>query len=285
MNSNHVKINGRILLFSVIILIGFFTKGQGQVTRNNVAELKNIDVEEHLGQSIPLDLTFINEIGDTVVLADYFQEGKPVLLTLAYYRCPMLCGLVLNGIAKGVSTLAYLPGDKFQLVTVSINPAESYALAAAKKKNILGAMSKPIAENGWAFLTGKAEDSKKLADALGFKYYYIEERKEYAHPAVSFVLTDKGVISRYLYGIEYKEADLRLALLEASKGEIGSTLDRIVLYCYHYDPDAGGYVLFAGNLMRIGGVITVLIIGTFLIVLWRKDVFKLKKAKTSEKGN
>ena len=145
-------------------------------------------------------------------------------------------------------------------------------LAAAKKKNVLNAIEKSFVPEGWAFLTGAEKNSRSLADALGFKYYYVEERKEYAHPAVAFILTDEGVISRYLYGISYKESDLRLSLLEASKGEIGTTLDRIILYCYHYDPDAGGYVLFAGNLMRLGGVITLLILGSLLIVLWRKDM-------------
>jgi len=237
-----------------------------------VPELQNIDVVEHLGETIPMDLSFVNEMGDSIQLKDYFQSGKPVLLTLAYYRCPMLCGLVIKGLTDGIANLAYIPGKDFQIVTVSINPEEEYPLAAAKKKSVLDAIKKPIENSGWAFLTGPAKNSKKLADALGFKYYYVDERGEYAHPAVSFILTNEGVISRYLYGIEYKESDLRLSLLEASKGEIGSTLDKILLYCYHYDPDAGGYVLFAGNLMRLGGVITVLILGTMLIILWRKDV-------------
>ena len=244
----------------------------GQVAMDDVPELQNIDVEEHLGETIPLDLQFINETGDTVQLNDYFNSGKPVLLTLAYYRCPMLCGLVIKGLTAGIENLAYVPGKDFRMVTVSINPDEDHTLAAAKKKNVLESLKKPIDNSGWAFLTGPAENSKKLADALGFKYYYVEERREYAHPAVSFILTKDGVISRYLYGIEYKETDLRFSLLEASKGEIGTTIDKILLYCYHYDPDAGGYVLFAGNLMRIGGVITVLILGSMLIILWRKDV-------------
>jgi len=256
------------LLLVIIIVLPVY----GQVTLNNAADLKAIDVEEHPGEKIPLDLSFANETGDTVRLSDYFEEGRPVLLTLAYYRCPMLCGLVIEGLRKGITPLAYKPGQDFQMVTVSINPEETCKLAAAKKKNVLEAFDKKIDPAGWAFLTGPGRNSKTLADALGFKYYYMEDRKEYAHPAISFVLTGEGVISRYLYGIEYKESDLRLALLEASQGEIGTTLDRIVLYCYHYDPDAGGYVLFAGNLMRIGGVISVLILGAVLLILWRKEI-------------
>jgi len=262
----------KVLVVNLLFLIFIARPGYSQVAVNNAPDLKSIDVEEHLAEKIPLDLSFANEAGDTVRLSEYFKKGRPVLLTLAYYRCPMLCGLVIEGLRKGITGLAYNAGEDFQMVTVSINPEETCTLAAAKKKNVFAAFGKPVNPAGWAFLTGPGGNSKKLADAVGFKYYYMEDRKEYAHPAVSFVLTGEGVISRYLYGIEYKESDLRLALLEASKGEIGTTLDRIVLYCYHYDPDAGGYVLFAGNLMRIGGVITVLILGTVLLILWRKEV-------------
>ena len=264
-----------ILCFFLCII--YFLPVYSQVTMNNAPDLKGINVEEHLAEKIPLNLRFANETGDSVRLADYFTPGRPVLLTLAYYRCPMLCGLVIDGLRESVTSLAYTPGVDFELVTVSINPEESSAVAAEKKKSIFDEFNKPVNPDGWAFLTGPAKNSKLLADALGFHYYYMEDKKEYAHPAVSFVLTDKGVISRYLYGIKYKESDIRLSLLEASKGEIGSTIDRIVLYCYHYDPDAGGYVLFAGNLMRIGGVITLLILGAVLFILWRKDIlFKSK---------
>ena len=248
-----------------------YQAAEGQVVRENAPELQKINVIEHLGEKIPLDLEFVDSSGDTIKLESLFNQGKPVLLTLAYYKCPMLCGLVLNGLSEGISQLAFTPGKEFQMVTVSINPEETASLAEAKKKNILGAMKKPIPEAGWAFLTGPAAQSERLAEAVGFKYYYDEKRQEYAHPAVSFILTQDGTISRYLYGISYSESDLRLSLLEASEGKIGTTLDRVVLYCYYYDPDAGGYVLFAGNLMRIGGVITVLIIGTTLLVLWRRE--------------
>ena len=261
----------------IILPIGAYC----QITMDNIPELRKIDIVEHLGESIPLNLEFINDEGRKVSLEDYFHQGKPILLTLAYYRCPMLCGLVLNGLTKGVSDLDFLPGQQFQMITVSINPEESYSLAAAKKKTHLDAINKPIKKSSWVFLTDSTGNTKKLAEALGFLYYYVEERDEYAHPAAAFVLTEDGIISRYLYGIEYKESDLRLSLLEASEGEIGTTLDRIILYCFHYDPESGGYVVFAGNLMRVGGVITVLIIGTVLVILWRKEYLKRTIVKTS----
>jgi protein SCO1/2 len=271
-----IKISYLIIILGIIPFVVY-----GQIVTDNVPDLQKIDVIEHLGESIPLNLEFTNDEGHSVLLEDYFHKGKPVLLTLAYYRCPMLCGLVLKGLSTGVSQLDYLPGEQFQMITISINPEESYRLAAAKKKNHIEALNKPVKKSSWVFLTDSTGNTKKVADALGFKYYYVEERNEYAHPAVTFVLTEDGRISRYLYGIEYKESDLRLSLLEASQGDIGTTMDRIILYCFHYDPDEGGYVLFAGNLMRIGGVITVLIIGSVLAVLWRKEILKRRIVKTS----
>ena len=275
------KIKNRALFILILSIFLVPFGAFGQITLDNVPELRKIDVIEHLGESIPLNLEFINDEGKSVSLEDYFHQGKPVLLTLAYYRCPMLCGLVLKGLTKGVKELDFLPGEQFQMITVSINPRESYTLAAAKKKTHLESLSKPVKKSSWVFLTDSTDNTKKLADALGFVYHYVEERDEYAHPAVSFVLTEEGIISRYLYGIEYKESDLRLSLLEASKGEIGTTIDRIILYCFHYDPEEGGYVLFAGNLMRAGGVITILIIGSVLVILWRKEYKKRRIVKTS----
>jgi protein SCO1 len=177
----------------------------------------------------------------------------------------------MNGVSQGVKQLAWLPGKEFQIVSVSIDPTETPVLAAAKKSNYLQDIGKPGINNGWDFLTGPAEQSKQLADAVGFKYYYDEKIDEYAHPAMLTILTEDGTISRYLYGIEYSENDLRLSLLEASQGKIGSTIDRIVLYCYHFDPDAGGYVVFAGNIMRIGGVFTLVVMVILLALLWIKE--------------
>ena len=242
-----------------------------QVVNDNVAELKKIDVDEHLGESVPLDLVFLNSAGDSVTLGEYFKTGKPVLLTLAYYKCPMLCTFVLNGLSKAVGQIAFTPGNDFQMITVSIDPTENPVLAAAKKKNQIAAIGKMVDENGWEFLVGSAANIRSLANTVGFRYYYIEDREEYAHPAVSFILTDKGVISRYLYGLEYPEQDLRLALLEASQGKIGDTFDKFLLFCFHYDPDEKTYVLFAGNVMRVGGVITMLLLGGGLFILWRRE--------------
>jgi protein SCO1/2 len=260
----------------IFFLLSIVLSIDGQIILEDAAELKKIDVLENLGATIPLNLHFTDDNNNTILLADYFNKDKPILLTLAYYECPMLCNLVFNGLTKAIADLPYVAGKDFQMVTISIDPKETVELAAAKKENYLQVNSKSVLENGWAFLVGEEQNSKKLAQTLGFKYYYDEDRDEYAHPAVIFILTADGVISRYLYGIEYKQKDLRFAILEASQGKIGNTLDKLLLYCYHYDPDAKGYVLFAGNVMRFGGVVTMLTLGGILGFFWRKEVRKKK---------
>ena len=260
------------------LVFGIFGLGSAQIVTENAPDLTNIDVIEHPGAQIPLELSFTDAQGKAIHLRDYFQSGKPVLLTLAYYECPMLCTFVLNGLSDGVSNISFNPGEEFQMITVSIDPDETPQLAAAKKKNQIGAIGRSIPENGWEFLVGDKQNIDSLAHAVGFKFYYDAERDEFAHPAVSFVLTEDGTISRYLYGINYPSKDFRFALMEASEGKIGDTFDKLLLYCYHYDPDSKGYVLFAGNVMRIGGVITMIIIGIILTAFWKKEIRKKSEA-------
>lgn len=242
-----------------------------QQVLDSASALKGIDVVEHLGDTIPLDLPFTDDQGNHVTLRDYFHKGEPVILTLSYTNCPMLCSVVLDGLSNSVHDLDWRPGTKFQMINVSIDPAETVEMTRQRKTRYLESVGPLGSPDGWAFLVGDETDVKTLADAVGFKYYYDEKIKQYAHPAVVFVLTEDGVVSRYLYGISYPKRDLRLSLLEASEGKLGSTIDRIILYCYHYDPDAQGYALFAGNLMRLGGILTVIFLGTFLAVYWLRD--------------
>ncbi|SYZ72600.1 Electron transport protein SCO1/SenC [Candidatus Zixiibacteriota bacterium] len=276
----------RMLAPAFIILVVSLNGPQifAQAVRNDISELRKMDVVEHPDARIPLDLTFVDDSGKTVTIGDYFNQGKPVILDMAYYTCPMLCNLVMNGIAQGVKQINLLPGRDFQIVTVSIDPRDSVSLAAAKRANYLKSIGKPGIDAGWRFLTGPAENSKALADALGFEYYYDEAKGQYAHPAVIFVLTADGRISRYLYGIEFKPNDLRLALLEASEGKIGNTVDRILLYCYHYDPEAKGYVLFAANVMKLGGLITLVLLTAILAFLWIREHHKKSAHKTGTVG-
>lgn len=256
----------------------------GQIADYNPPELQGIDVVEHPGEKIPLNFVFLNDMGDTVRLGDYFGQGKPVILVLAYYECPMLCTLVLNGLSDGLRNLGWVPGENYQVVTVSIDPRETPELAAGKKKIYLENLALPVVDDGWAFLAGEESQSRALADAVGFEYYYDEKTKQYAHPAVIFVLTENGRISRYLYGIEYGSRDLRLSLMEASEGKIGNTLEKIILYCYHYDPEEGGYVVFAANVMKLGGALTLGLLLIFLVIVWRIEIRRRKVPVISDEN-
>jgi protein SCO1/2 len=193
---------------------------------------------------------------------------------MAYYTCPMLCTLVLNGVATGLHNLDLEPGKDFQVLTISIDTSETVELAKAKKENLLTVLGKAGGDSGWRFFVGEESQIRSLADTLGFHYYYDKKLKQFAHPAVVMVLTPDGRISRYLYGVEFKKQDLKLALMEASEGKLGTTIDRIILYCYHYNPDAKGYVLFAANLMKLGGVLTIIFIGLMLFIFWRREIKK-----------
>lgn len=273
----------RVLLHLIIAALGFtaFTVSPtAQTVREDVPELQSIDVEQNLGDTIPLDLSFVDDHGRTVTLNDYFHDGKPVILILGYYRCPMLCNLVFNGVTATLSDVSLRMGRDYRIVTVSIDPTETHELAAAKKENYLEQLGDRGDARNWAFLTGDSSRVARLAESLGFKYYYVEERDEYAHPAVLHLLTEDGVISRYLFGIQYSPLDVRLGLLEAGDGKIGSTADKLLLYCYHYDPDAGSYAIFARNVMTLGGVATVALLGLFLGGMWLRERYRKEQHDT-----
>ncbi len=272
MNSIVKKVaNKTALLFFVSVMIA---NAYAQVVLENPSQLKGIDVEEHLGESLPKDLEFTNEYGKAVKLGDYLDGKRPVLLTLAYYRCPMLCGLMLNGVCNSAKALDLVPAKDYQILTVSIDPRETAELAMAKKTRYVEQFGKSGIEQGWSFLVGSSENTKALADAVGFKYFYDAKRDEYAHPAVSYLIAPDGKIVRYLYGMDYKRFDLKMGLIEASQGKIGTTIDRIILSCFHYDAKEGSYVLFAQNLMRLGGFLIVIILAT---VVWRLFAQEHKK--------
>lgn len=264
----------RLLTIAVVAIIGAtisYSSAVSQVVLDSLSNLQGVDIVEHLGEKIDLGLNFFDESGAPVQLEDYFSEGRPVLLILGYYECPMLCNLVFNGTADGVRNMGWTPGDKFQIVTVSIDPGEGSELARAKKGNYLKSLGLADDHEGWRFLVGDTSDIKRLADAVGFKYLYDEEIDEFAHAAVVTVLTDKGKISRYLYGVQFLAKDLKLALLEASEGKVGNTLERILLYCYRYDPDSKSYAMVAVNVMKLGGLVTMIGLGVFLGVMWLRE--------------
>lgn len=243
------------------------------------SELKNISIDATLGAAVPLDLMFIDEEGTVVKLNQYFHKDKPVILTLVYFECPMLCTLVLNNFSEGLKGLPWTPGEQFEIITVSINPKETASLAKAKKESYLAEVGRPAAARGWHFLTGAEPEIKALAASVGFKYAWDPAQKQYAHATGIFVLTPEGKLSRVLYGIDYPSRDLRLALTEAAQGKIGSVVDKILLFCYHYDPQKKAYSLVAFRVMQLAGGVTVLALGGLIgSLLWMERRQRRKRA-------
>jgi len=233
--------------------------------------LERVGVEEHLDRPLPLELPLVDEEGRTVALGAYLGPGTPMILTLNYYRCPMLCTYELNGLVQGMKGLPWSAGREFEVVTVSIDPRELPALARAKKRTYVDSYGRPGAENGWHFLTGSPASIEALTRAAGFQYEYDGETDQYAHAAVILLVTPDGRVSRYLYGVQFDPATLKLGLLEASKGKIGSAFERFILYCYHYDSNQGRYALAAMKIMRAGAALTVLVLGTVVSGFWVRD--------------
>ena len=232
--------------------------------------LQEVGIDQKLGAAVPLDLAFKDETGRDVQLRDYFGS-KPVILTLNYYECPMLCTLTLNGLVSSLRAVMLEPGKDFNIVTVSINPKEGPALAKAKKESYVRTYAHEGAAGAWHFLTGKQEAIETLASAVGFRYTFDAETGQYAHAAGIIVLTPDGHVSRYFYGVEFIARDVRLGLVEASEGKIGTVTDAILLFCYHYDPSTGKYTGAALTAMRLGGIVTIALIVAFVFIMWRRE--------------
>jgi protein SCO1/2 len=231
--------------------------------------LSDVGLDQKLDQQLPLDLVFRDESGQEVKLGQYFGQ-KPVVLALVYYDCPMLCTQILNGMVTSFRVLPFQIGKEFEVVTVSFDPRETSALATTKKKVYVDYLPEKMragAASGWHFLTGDQANITKLAEAVGFRYHYDEATKQFAHASGIMVATPHGRLSRYFYGVEYSARDLRLGLIESSANKIGSPVDQLLLYCYHYDPATGTYGAAVMKIMRIAGVITVLAIFAMLLLL------------------
>jgi protein SCO1/2 len=239
--------------------------------------LQQVSFDQHLGAQVPVDLTFRDEAGREIRLAD-FVHSNPVILTLNYYKCPMLCTVELNALLRSLQMLPFDPGRDFAIVTVSIDPTETPSLAAAKKTSYIRRYGRKNASAGWHFLTGEEPSIRKLAQAVGFRYARDSETGQYAHAAGFVVLTPDGRIARYFYGLDYPPRDLRLALVEASAHKIGSAIDQLLLVCFHYNPMTGRYNLAVMTLLRIGGVATALGLATFILVSVRRDRRSLHQA-------
>lgn len=231
-------------------------------------QLEGVGIEERLGAQVPLDLVFTAEDGRRVRLGELITGERAVLLTLVYFRCPMLCGLVLNGLVDALKELRLTAGKNFDIVTASIDPLETPTLARLKKQAMLREYGRPEAAAGWSFLTGDETSIRALAQSVGFGYRWVEERNEYAHAAAVMVLTPDGRVSRYLYGVLYEPRTVRLALAEAGVGTVASASERFLLYCFHYDANQGRFVVAARNIMRLGGVVTAAVVGVWLGCAW-----------------
>lgn len=234
--------------------------------------LEGVGIEQHLGRSLPLDALFHDEDGKDVRLSDFFGPGKkPVVLALAYFECPMLCTLVLNGLVKALRPISFTAGNEYDVIAISINPKEGPELAKKKKAAYLESYARRGDGSGFHFLTGSEESIKAVADAVGFKYRYIPETGEFAHAASIYVLTPLGQLSRYFFGVEFSSRDLRLAFVEAAEGKIGGVVDQLMLFCYRYDPHAAKYSAQALNVVRLGGVATILsLVGFIGLSRWRE---------------
>lgn len=249
----------------------------GSVSTGLPTALRDVRIDQKLDQQLPLDLTFRDEAGREVKLGQYFGQ-RPVILALVFYECPRLCNQMLNGMVTSFRVLPFQMAKEYDVVTISFDPRETAQMAAAKKKvyvDYLPEKMRSAAEAGWHFLTGDPENIKQITDAVGFRYHYDEATQQFAHASGIMVATPHGKLSRYFYGIDYPARDLRLGLIESSANKIGTPADQLLLYCYHYDPATGKYGAAIMNIVRAGGVITLLGMGAMFLFMRRRNPAKL----------
>lgn len=272
-----------MLALAALALSPHVVSAETQTTTKQLVE--NVGIDQKLDAQVPLDLEFVDEKGNKVRLGDLIHD-KPVILNLVYYRCPMLCTQVLNGTLRSCQGLKFQMGDEYEIVSVSIDPSDTPEMAAAKKKTYVASYRRPGAEEGWHFLTGDQQSIDKLAKTVGYRYHYDQKSNQYAHGSAIMILTPKGRVSRYLYGIEYHPSDLRLSLVESSENKIGSPVDAFLLMCFHYDPATGKYGLIIHNVLRLLGIATMVVLGGFLWTMFRQERRRgAALAKAKDKGH
>ena len=262
--------NKRMLRLTFLVAAMLFWPGAALAQSSLPPSLRTVRFDQRLNEQVPLELNFKDEAGKAVELREYFGN-KPVILVLAYFRCPMLCTEVLNGLVRALMDIPFDVGKEFNVITVSFDRRDTPTMAAAKKKTYLERYGRTGAAHGWHFLTGDDESIGRLTQAVGFRYTYDARSDQFAHASGIMILTPQGQISRYFYDINYPSRDVRLGLVEASENRIGSPVDQILLYCFHYDPMEGKYGPIIMNFVRLGGVLTVLGLGMFMGVLWRQE--------------
>lgn len=261
-----------------------FMRGASQpASQVNPVDLKDIGIDQKLDQQLPLNLAFKDETGKTVMLGDYFEAGRPVILNLVYYTCPMLCSEELAGEASALAVLRFTPGKEYEAISVSINPDETPKDAAEKKQIYIDRMNEHLEHktsgDGWHFLTGQEPEIRKLADAVGFHYRRDPKTGQFIHSTAIMIVTPHGKLAQYYYGVEFSPKDVRLGLIEASRNKIGNLADQVLLYCYHYDPTTGRYGAVVSRMLRLGGAATMIVLGGFLIVMFRREKNGPQKGK------
>jgi protein SCO1/2 len=268
-----MKIRGTILRLALAALLApvFVPPAAAQSGDEAIKRaLEGIGIDQRLNEQVPLELRFTDSAGRQVRLGELLRD-RPAILTLVYYECPMLCTMILNGLSRSLKPVRLSVGRDYDVIVVSINPRETPELADEKKRVYVKQYGREGSAEGFHFLTGEQEQIERLARAVGFRYTYDAETGLYNHASGIMVLTPGGRLARYFYGIEYPARDIRLGLVEASEGRIGSPVDAVLLYCFHYDPTTGRYGLLIMNVLRLGGVATVLLLGAFILVSLRRD--------------
>ena len=254
-------------------------RNSGDVSTGLPPALKKVGIDQKLNEPVPLDAVFKDEQGREVRLGQFFK-GKPVVISLVYYSCPMLCNQVLNGMLGSFRQVSFNIGEQFEVVTVSFDAKETPALAAKKKETYIKGYNRASGEAGWHFLTGDEANIKRLADAVGFRFLWDEQTKQFAHASGIMIATPEGKLARYFYGIDYPPGDMRLALVEASANKIGTPVDALMLYCYHYDPATGKYGAVVMNIIRVAGVVTLFLMAGLLWMLTR--ISRRRRLEVSE---
>ncbi|HUE69730.1 MAG TPA: SCO family protein [Pirellulaceae bacterium] len=252
----------------ILLIAALSSTAFGEPPRNNIAE--QVGLDQHLGEQVPLELAFRDEAGRSVRLKDYFKD-KPLILVLVQYRCPMLCGEVLNGLLKSSQGVKFQIGKEYEIVTVSIDPRETPQMAAEKKRRYASLYRRDGATEGWHFLTGEQKSIDALAKAIGYRYRYDEATDQFAHPSGIVVATPSGRLSRYFYGIDYPPTDLRLGLVESSENRIGSPVDQVLLLCFHYNPATGKYGFVIAGVLRLAALATVCALGGYLTLAFYRE--------------
>lgn len=260
----------KLALLLPLALFAYDGEPTAMTSNEKPAEFKDIGITENLGGQLDLNLQFKDENGETVTLGKYYDGKHPVVVSLVYYSCPGLCNFHLNGVVDSLKQVDWTAGDKYQMLAISFDPKETPDVAAGKKQSYMEVYNRPEGEKGWHFLTGDAETIKKLTEKVGFKYKWNEEANEWMHASAAVVTTPQGEIARYLHGIQFDPKTFRMALNEATEGKIGTIVDKLVWYCFKYDPHTSKYTLYAFRLVQLGGILIILVLAFVLIPVWRR---------------